>query len=511
MRHGVSTIVPIVALSILMLASPLVRAASVPAAAGETAAVVRLEGKIDDYSRKAFVKRFDQAKAAGAKVVIVDIDTYGGLVTSALDLSRYLKSQTGVRTIAYVGEKAISAGAMIALACDEIVMAPGAQLGDCAPIATDRWGGVQSLGDAERAKTESPILADFADSARGNGYDPLLAQAMVSVKTAVYWLQGPGGERRFVDPSTRDALAAQGWTPVVDADVSNPVDTEATLLTVTGRTAAKLGLARSTAASYDALAAERKLTIANVYAPGAGDAVVGWLNNPVVRMLLIIVLAQALYAALHVPGHGFAEALAVIALALLAGVPLLTGYAQWWEILVIVGGIVLLALEVFVLPGFGVPGILGLLMILFGLVMTFVGTEPTPGFWPRLDDTWAAAQRGLMYVTSALAVSIVLAVYLGKFLPKVPYFNRLILSTTAGDVPPPTESTLPGYRPVVGAIGEALHDLKPGGSASFFDPMTGQTRAFSVVSDVGYVKRGTKLAVQSNADNRVVVRPVVLS
>ena len=90
-----------------------------------------------------------------------------------------------------------------------------------------------------------------------------------------------------------------------------------------------------------------------------------------------------------------AETLAVISLAILVGVPLLTGYAQWWEIVVILVGMALLALEIFVIPGFGVTGILGILMVLFGLVMTFVGKEPGPGI--------LAAARGDVGATSATA------------------------------------------------------------------------------------------------------------
>jgi membrane-bound serine protease (ClpP class) len=491
-------------------------AAVQPASIGPTptpAAVVRLEGKIDDYTRDAFIKRFNWAKSGGAKVIIVDLDTYGGLVTAGLDLSRFLKSQTDVRTVAYIGEKAISAGAMIALACDEIVMAAGAQIGDCAPIAMKDDGTIQSLGDTERAKSESPILEDFRDSAVRNGYDPLLVQSMVSVKIAVHWVQGPTGERRFVDAKTLGTLAALGWAEVQDADVPSPVDSDMSLLTVRGKTALKLGLARGNAPSYAALASTRNYALRATYAPNAVDGLIEWLNYPLIRMLLIVVFALALYAAVHAPGHGLAEIIAVLALALLVGVPLLTGYGQWWEIVVIVIGIVLLGLEIFVLPGFGLPGILGILMIVFGLIMTFVGSEPAgPGLLPRLEGTWANLRSGLAMVATALASSMVLSMWLRRFLPKLPYLNRLILTTTTGNIDaPPTAANLPEYRPIVGAIGEAISELKPGGSAAFLDPITGQTRAFSVVSDVGYIPRGTRLAVQNNSDNRIVVRPVVLS
>ena len=142
----------------------------------EKAAVISLSGQVDDYSRKDLFRRFERARAMGAKVIIIRIDTYGGLVTAGMDISRFLRDQSEVHTIAFVKTKAISAGAMIAVACDEIIMSPGSQLGDCAPIIFDTGGRIEPLPAAERAKEQSPILADFAESAARNGYDPLVAR-----------------------------------------------------------------------------------------------------------------------------------------------------------------------------------------------------------------------------------------------------------------------------------------------------------------------------------------------
>jgi membrane-bound serine protease (ClpP class) len=530
MRHRSRSSLPWIALSLcaILLAHPGAAAraqqpANPPGRITEgqgppPAAIVKLEGQIDNYNRDNFTKRFEQAKATGAKTIIVDLDSYGGLVTAGLDISRFLKSQTDVRTVAFVGSnsKAISAGAMIALACDEIVMAPGALLGDCAPIAMRSDGGVETLGDTERAKSESPILADFRDSAQRNGYDPLLVSSMVSVKIAVHWVQGPDGTRRFVDQHEFERLTNEGWTHVKDADVPAPVDSDATLLTVNSSEAAKLGLAKQFP-SIDALAKARSLSIVGTFAPHWGDQLVEWLGHPMIRMLLIMLFSTALWAALHAPGHGFAEVLAVIALALLIGVPLLTGYAQWWEIIVILIGVALLALELFVIPGFGITGILGIVCILFGLVMTFVGQEPSaprdPHLLPSLKGTWASLQTGLASVVGAMAGSLVLAVWLRRFLPKMPYFNRLILTTVTGDIhagdnttTAPMQRVGDRFVPAVGAFAEAVSELRPGGSASFYDPTIADVRVLSVISAAGYIPRGKKLVVLDNSDNRILVR-----
>src|SRR5262245_41738487 len=165
------------------------------------AVVVILRGTIDEVNKASLVQRVIEARSLGADTIILQINTYGGLVTSGLDISRFLKRQDDLHVIAFVNEKAISAGAMIALAADEIVMEPAALLGDSAPIAIAPGGSsATTMGDTERAKAESPILEDFRASALRNGYDPLLAEAMVALGRTVHWVENEAtGLRRFVD------------------------------------------------------------------------------------------------------------------------------------------------------------------------------------------------------------------------------------------------------------------------------------------------------------------------
>lgn len=493
--------------------------------------VITLEGVVDDYSRDALFKRFEAARKLGAKVVILKLDTPGGLVTAGLDISRFLKRQDDLHVIAFVHEKAYSAGIMIGLACDEIVMQPGSYVGDSAPIALDSSGGLQKLEGAERAKIESPILADFHDSAVRNGHEPLLAEAMVSYGRVVRWVQhwqgDAKGERRFVDQAEFDRLTAPptsrqigddpehfvGWREVEEPGVPRPIDGPETLLTVSANVAHRIGLAKAIAASPQALAAERGYTIVGDLTPGLGERFVSVLGSTGVRFILLTVLLLSFWVALHTPGAGVAEAMALVALGLLIGIPLLTGYAQWWEIAAIGLGLVLIALELFVIPGFGVAGIAGIALLLGGIVMTFVGNTPgLSGIW-RLPQVWAGVQNGLLVVIIAFASSGLLAVWLRRYLPKLPYLNRLVLQMPGGAAVDPR---LPGAAaaaagaadawPFVGTVGRAVSDLKPGGSAEF--PYADDRRTAPVVSDSGFIPAGTKLAVREVRGNRVVVRPV---
>ncbi len=477
--------------------------------AAATAVVIRLDGQVNDYARDQLFKRFAIARQLGAHDIILEIDTYGGAVTSGLEISQFLKRQTDLHIVAFIPEKAISAGAMIALAADEIVMGPSAKLGDSAPIAIDPSGGLQPLPAAERAKSESPILADFHESALRNGYDPLLAASMVAVGRSVHWVVNDAGAKRFVDEGEYAKLIQQGWRPV--AGVPDPVDGPDTLLTVHADLAVKLGLAKSIAASAGALAAARHWTIIETLGDTAGDRLVGLLGSPAARSILLIVFIMALSTALHTPGHGAPEAFAAVSLGLLVGVPLLTGYAQWWEIFAILLGMVLLALEIFVIPGFGVAGIGGLILLLGGLVMTFVPAEPTgiPGFLPTLAGTWTAMQTGLLVVFGGMLASAGLWMWISRYLPALPYFNRLILGATTGAVATgPTDPTRDPADdfPAIGATGSAVTDLRPGGTIEIADEPAGLTRRLDAVCDSGFVPAGAGVVVRERRGGYVLVR-----
>jgi membrane-bound serine protease (ClpP class) len=496
---------------LLLAALTLPAAAAAPQTRPATprpAAVVELRGEINNYSRDLFERRVNQARQQGATVIIIDLDTYGGVATSGLEISQFIKQHSDLHTIAFVNPKAYSAGAMIAVACNEIVVSPVAFLGDCAPISVGPTG-LQPLPDAERAKAESPILADFRDSAMRNGYDPLLLESMVTVGRTVHWIE-KNGQRRFVNAEQYTKLTPEGWTPV--DGVADPVDAGNTLLTVSTDTAIKLGLAKGIAANVSELALQHNLNIVGTYQTSPGEQIVRFLNTDIVRGLLLTIFLTTLYAAFHAPGHGMAEVTAMVTLAALLGVPLLTGYATWWEILAVLLGIALLAVELFVIPGFGVVGLTGIVLILGGLILTFAAPEPgnAPGIFPSLPVTWKALENGLLVVVVGLFASFMLSWWLRQYLPKMPYFNRLILTTVVG-----SESGMVGsltnidpseQSPAVGAIGLAMTDLCPGGLAQFRDP-AGGTHVVSVVSDSGFVPRGAPLTVYHVEGNRIVVRP----
>ncbi|HEX4794782.1 MAG TPA: ATP-dependent Clp protease proteolytic subunit [Humisphaera sp.] len=477
--------------------------------AASNAAVIRLSGEVDDFRRDSLIRRFHQAQAAGARTIIIEIDTYGGLVTSGLDISRFLRGQTDVHTIAFVDNKAISAGALIAMACDEIIMTPGATLGDCAPIMHDNNGGLVALPPAERAKIQSPILRDFEDSAKKNGYSPAVADAMVAVEDSVYLVRDAQGHEKAVDEAEYKSLTAAGdWKPVTD--IHNPVDGPDTLLTVGPDLAARLGISRGTIAHSYELASQRNFKIVADLRPGVGDNVVEAMNSYAARFILLIVFVLSLWVVLHAPGHGTAEALAILSLGLLVGIPMLTGYAQWWELALIFIGLALCAFEIFVFPGHGASLIAGLILLFFGFVFTFVPRDIGGGWFPSSPQAWHRLQNGMLVVVGSMVVSIIAAFQMRKILPSLPLFKKLILTEVSGGQLPtsagPAHKAGDDVWPFVGSIGVVISDLHPGGVVRF--PYGGDSRHASVVSSAGFIPAGARVVVEEARGNRIVVRTV---
>jgi membrane-bound serine protease (ClpP class) len=495
---------------VLLIAVLLPAARALPAAATSPtskAAIVIFSGDVDGFSRDSLERRFNEARAAGAKTVILKINTYGGLVTAALDISNFIKRQTDLHTIAFVDEKAISAGAMIAFACDEIVMDPSSTLGDCAPIIFKTDGTIDSMGATERAKAASPVLADFLDSAARNNHDPMLAEAMVAIDHPIWAWRAGDGSVHFTreQPTTLPA----DWSAI--PGVANPLNDGDTLLTVHTRVAQAIGLSHATAGSAESLAQQRGWELVGTFSPSGGEKLIELLSSPLARVLLIMIFIASVNIALSAPGHGAAEATAILSLGLLVGMPLLTGYASWWEVVLIFLGLALIAFEIFVFPGHLLSAAVGALMMVLGLILTFVGSEPAgPSWLPQEQQTWNLIERGLLSVTGGLLGALVVCVWLSRYLPSMPYFRKLILTATSGGpveqrgslLPPAPESAWPP----VGSTGRAVTDLRPGGSASFADGVLGDTRIVAVVSDSGYVSAGATLIVREVRGNRIVVR-----
>ncbi len=144
--------------------------------------IIPLKGMIDGGIYSSLKRRVEIAKENGSNLIIFEIDTYGGQLEPAFEISEYISNIKNTKTIAFIPTKAISAGSLIAISCNEIYMAPQAELGDCEPIVPSSEGGYKTVGE----KIQTVLRTKFRKFAEKNGYPVLLAEAMVTKEIEVY-------------------------------------------------------------------------------------------------------------------------------------------------------------------------------------------------------------------------------------------------------------------------------------------------------------------------------------
>lgn len=428
------------------------RELKVEAAPGATVLRIPIEGTID-LGLSAFIER---ALAAhdGAALVVLEINTLGGRVDAAIKIRDALLAHD-VRTVAFVHPRAISAGALIALACDVIAMTPGATMGAVTPIASD--GAEQSEGVEE--KMTSYMRAEMRSTAEAKGRRGDVAEAMVDRAVVIKGVV-EGGKLLTLD--TDRALALD----MADLQVASvPALLEA------------LGMQSPQVTTTQENWAEK---------------IARFLTDPTVAGLLMSLGMLGLLIELYSPGVGLPGAVGVLCLSLFFGGHMITNLAGLEEVLLLITGLGLLAVELFVLPGFGIAGIAGILCIGASFVLTLL-TLPLSVAWDLgiLSD---AIER----VSISLLATFALGLVALRFLPKVRAMRRLVLSQAtdadAGYVSAPIEAAL------LGAVGEATTDLRPAGKAELLG-----TR-HDVLTEGEYLERGTKVRVVQVNAGRIVVR-----
>ena len=482
------------------------------------AAVVPITGEITDVTALALQAKLDKARAEGMEVVILRLETPGGMVKSAMTISKMLKGAEDLLTVAYVDREAISAGALIALACDQIVCRKGGKIGDCAPIV---MGGTQ-LGKTEREKIETYLRTEFRDSAQRNGYNPLLAQAMVTISLNVYKVQNTAtGEIRYVDKEGFEKLFGKApedtpkkKTPAIQETrlLVHPVAagswvklktvvTDEQLLTMTDTEALEYGFAKKIVNSDRDLAEFYQLAWPlKEYGITWSEHAVGFLNSSAITGLLFMVALLALYMELQSPGVGLPGAVALICFAVIFGSKYMVGLAEWWEIALFVIGLGLLTIEIFVVPGFGLPGVLGTICVLAALVVMVMPTTPGPLPLPATQYDLQVLERGLLSLAVGFLGFVAGAVVLVRYLPKVPYAGRLVL---AGPVPSSASPSLPPSGTQrsgrIGQKGKAISTLRPAGKAE----IDGQI--LDVVTEGDWIVGGREVVITNIHGSRIVV------
>ena len=495
------------------------------AVGAEKAAVIPIHGTIDAILKDSVERRMSEARAEGATTLIFEMDTPGGELGAAFDIFQLIERSES-HTIAWVNPMAYSAGALISVACNEIWMSPGSSIGDCAPILLGP-GGPQSLGETERAKVESPLLQKFRTAAARNGYSQALSRAMVTLGEEVWWVKNTEtGEQRFVSPKDKAKLipdsaesetqpattTSSPWKLVKsysdaetgeDFPIEQPVNREDMLLTMSQSEAVAFGFAKGVVRTPEALAERLEITGELIRYDQTGWEVFAiWLNSPVIRGMLLVLVLIGGYMELQSPGLIVPGAVALVALAIFLAAPYAAGLAWAWPIILIVLGLILLGVEAFVLPGFGIAGIIGGLCLIAGLLVSFVPADPQlpPLALPDPKGVWEGLMSGMRVLAGSLLVSIAGIFLLIRYLPQ----SRVAEGVISGNPDAATLSLSDAHPGVaqIGDVGVVTGDLRPGGQARFGQEIV------DVHSQTGYVGAGQRVQVIQREGMHIVVRPL---
>jgi len=391
-----------------------------------------------------------EAEQNNADAIVFKINTFGGRVDAATQIKDAILSSK-VLTIAFINNRAISAGALIALSCNKIVMVPGSSIG--AATVVDETG--QKVGE----KYQSYMRSEMRSTAEKNGRRTDIAEGMVDERVVVEGLSD-----------------------------------STTLITLTSEEAHKYLIADTVLTSFNELLSAFDLKNAeevSITSNWAED-VVKFLNNPIISSILIMIGFFGLMAEIKTPGWGVAGTTGLIALTLFFGSSYILQLASILEILLFVVGLVLLLAEIFVIPGFGIAGISGIILIFASIFLSLLGSEPF------ID--MHAISIAIIQLSGAMLFALVGMFFLVKYLPKSTAFNKLVLSESEkaeqGFVSYPSEKDL------VGKLGIAFTTLRPGGTAVI------DGRRIDVVADSEYIDKDVKIKVLRVEGIKVVVTAV---
>ena len=469
------------ALGGVLAVAPLGAAEPETAYAGKV--VVIPVGKEDLISRARFEfmsRTLQRSSDEGAEAVIFDIDTPGGLLWDTVDLMMNDLQKLKPRSFAFINKRALSAGAMIAVATDGIYMAPAGTAGAATPI----YGNGTQMDDAERAKMNSATMGMARAVARSKGHDPRVIEAMIDMSREL--------KVGDVELDTEDTVLT--------------LDAEQAVMHFDGRPLFAKGIVNS----LDEIKKAEKLKGATVIAePTFFENVAIWVTTYAAILILIGVAGG--YLEMQAPGFGLPGLVSVAAFSLFFFGHYIAGSLVGHETAVMAGlfvvGALLLLVELAVLPGLMVPGILGFLCIMIALVYTMSGWEiamPAGGNaaaasgWNFELATYATGLRH--FATGLLGAALVLLV-LFRFLPESRPFQKMVLASAAGGAASDTPAMQAARALRPGDTGVAISALRPAGTAEFGG------RRIEVTADQGYLPNGTGVRVREVQGTRIVVEP----
>jgi membrane-bound serine protease (ClpP class) len=398
-------------------------------------------------------KAFLEARELKSDLILIHLNTYGGLLDAADSIrTSILNSQIPVWI--FIDNNAASAGALISIACDSIYMRSGANIG--AATVVDQTG--KPLPD----KYQSYMRSMMRSTAEATGRNPDIAQAMVDPRIFIEGINDTGNVLTF---TASEALKHKFCN----------------------------GIAESIPGIFE-LAKVKNYTVIEQHLT-VTDRIIRFLINPLVSGILIMIIIGGIYFELQAPGIGFPLAASVTA-ALLYFAPLyIEGLAEHWEIIIFIVGLVLLGIEIFIVPGFGVPGITGIVLVVAGLTLSMTRNE---GFdFSQVHLTGLI--RSFFIVVTAAFCSILLSFYFGKKILTTTTFGHLALNSVQNR-DEGFSSSYKAYKDMLGKTGTAFTILRPAGKIKIGEDI------YDATAETGYIEKGTPVKVCGYQTSQLIVK-----
>nr|NQU89713.1 nodulation protein NfeD [Bacteroidota bacterium] len=400
-------------------------------------------------------KSFENAKDTAADLILIHMNTYGGMLETA-DSIRTIILQSKIPVWVFIDNNAASAGALISIACDSIYMRPGANIGAATVV--------NQTGEALPDKYQSYMRSMMRSTAEAKGRNPRIAEGMVDPRIRIEGISDSGNVITFTTSEAIENGFCEGTAESIDdvfhtAGISN----------------------------YELIKHELSST----------DRIIGFLINPFVSGILIMIIIGGIYFEMQTPGIGFPIAASITAAVIYFAPLYLEGLAANWEIIIFVVGLILLAVEVFAIPGFGVAGITGVVLIVAGLALSMVDNIGFEVSSFPLGELITA----LFIVIIATFMSLILSIYISRKIFTTTTFGELALATTQQKEDGYT-SAIEGYTQMIGRDGIAKTVLRPAGKI-LIDEDT-----YDATAESGYIEKGEKIKVIRYINAQLFVRKV---
>ncbi len=403
---------------------------------------------------------FEEASSLGADLVILHLNTYGGEV-SAADSIRTKILNSPVPVYVFIDDNAASAGALIAIACDSIYMKPGGKIGAATVV--------NQTGEQVPDKYQSYMRATMRATAEAHGKDTIISGS----DTTLVWRRDPAIAEAMVDPK----LFVEG------------VSDTGQVLTFTASEAIENGFCEGTVESMDEIIRNLDIKEYEVksYKQTGIDKAIGFLINPMISGVLIMIIIGGLYFELQSPGIGFPLVASIFAALLYFAPHYMEGMAENWELVVFIVGVVLIMVEIFAIPGFGVAGVAGIIAMITGLTLGLVDNVvfEKPEF---TGEGLTLLMKSLSLVMVSILLGLILSLWAGRKLLTTTAFTNLSLKSEQrmedGFIGVETEQLT-----LIGETGHAHTVLRPSGKVKINEKLYDASAAY------GFIEKGEQVKV----------------